>query len=117
MTTHYTEEQVVLAVHRLTVRRLRGLVRAECVCPTETPDGPAFTEADLARLELLCDLAEGFDLDEDALGVVVSLIDQLHGVRRELRALALALSEEPPEVRERVRAAYLRATSAGDAGG
>ena len=110
MRARYTEAQAVVAVGRLTATRLRAFVRADCVRPTETPEGPAFTDADLARLELLCELAEDFGLDEDALGIVVSLIDQLHGVRRELRGLALALSEEPPEVQERVREAWMRAT-------
>ncbi|HUF55281.1 MAG TPA: chaperone modulator CbpM [Thermohalobaculum sp.] len=110
MSARYTEKQVVLAVRRLTKSRLRTFVRAECVRPVETADGIAFTDADLARLELLCELAEDFDLDEDALAVVLSLIDQLHGVRRELRGLARALAEEPPEVQERVRQAWLRAT-------
>ena len=110
MSARYSEEQAVTAVRRLTASRLRRFVRADCVRPTHTSDGPAFTEVDLARLELLCELAEDFDLDEDALAVVLSLIDQLHGVRHELRALALALAEEPPEVQERVRAAWWRAT-------
>ena len=110
MRARYSEEQVVVAVGRLTESRLRTFVRADCVRPIETPEGPAFTEADLARLELLCELAEDFELDEDALGIVVSLIDQLHGVRRELRGLVLALAEEPPEVRERVRSAWARAS-------
>ena len=109
MRARYTEEQAVLAVERLTATRLRAWVRSDCVRPTATPEGAAFTEADLARLELLCELSDDFGLDEDALGVVLSLIDQLHGVRRELRALALALAEEPPEVQERVRRAWTRA--------
>lgn len=110
MRARYTEEQAVLAVRRLTATRLRRFVQADCVRPTETAKGAAFTDADLARLELLCELAEDFELDEDALGLVLSLIDQLHGVRRELRGLVLALADEPPEVRERVRQGWLRAT-------
>lgn len=110
MSARYTEKQAVLAVRRLTTSRLRSFVRADCVRPTETAEGIAFTDADLARLELLCELAEEFDLDEDALGIVLSLIDQLHGVRLELRGLAHALAEEPPEVQERVRRAWAKAT-------
>ena len=109
MSARYSEKQAVLAVHRLTATRLRTFVRADCVRPQETAEGPAYTDADLARIELLCELSEDFGLDEDALGVVISLIDQLHGARRELRALALAVGDQPPEVRERVRAAYRRA--------
>lgn len=110
MTRHYTEDEAVAAVGRLTVTRLRAFVAADCVTPALGEQGPVFSDADLARLDLLCDLAEDFGLEEDALALVVSLVDQLHGLRRELRALAEALESEPEEVRARVRAAYRRAS-------
>lgn len=106
MRARYTEEAVVARVGRLNVRRLHRFVEAECVVPAQSEGGPAYSETDVARLELLCDLAEDFDLDEDALGLVMSLIDQLHGVRRELRALAEAIAAEPEDVRERIARAY-----------
>lgn len=105
----YSERMVVATVERLTVARLRRLVAADCVAPALSEDGPAYTDSDVARLELLCDLAEDFDLDDDALGLVLSLIDQLHGVRHELRILAEAVAAEPEEVRERIRSACGRA--------
>ncbi len=106
MTRRYSESEAVATVERLTVTRLRTYVAAECVAPEERDGGLAFSDADLARLELLSDLSEGFDLDEEALGLVMSLIDQIHGLRRELRALGEAVGAEPDEVRARVRATY-----------
>ena len=41
---------------------------------------------------------------EDAAALVVSLIDQIHGLRRQLRRLGEAVAAEPDEVRARVRA-------------
>ena len=35
--------------------------------------------------------------------MVVSLVDQIHGLRRELRLLGEAVAAEPPEVRARIR--------------
>ena len=37
--------------------------------------------------------------------MVVSLVDQIHGLRRALRQLGEAVAAEPGEVRDRVRAA------------
>lgn len=99
----YSETEVVARVRGLTVARLRAFVAADCVRPTETGGRLAFREADLARVQLLEELVEDFDLDEDAASMVVSLVDQIHGLRRVLRRLGEAIAEEHPEVRARIR--------------
>ncbi len=104
----YTELQTVAAVSRLSVTRLRRFVAADCVRPAEDAGEAQFTEADLARLELLLDLSESYDFDEDALSLVMGLIEQLHGMRREMHALGRAIDEEQDEARARLRAAYAR---------
>ena len=101
MTRIYSETEVVARVGGLTVARLRAFVAADCVAPVEQEGRLAFAEADLARLQLLEELVEDFDLDEDAAAVVVSLVDQIHGLRRELRRLGEAVAAEHPEVRAR----------------
>lgn len=109
MTAAFSETRVVELVERLTARRLQVFIEVGCIVPAEIGGERVFGEADLARLELLCELAEDFGLDEDALALVMSLIDQLHGLRHEMRALLQAISEEPEEARARIRAAYLGA--------
>ena len=102
MTVFMSEADTILAVARLTHSRLQAFISAEVMVPVQSPDGPLFGPVDLARLELLCDLAEHFDLEGDALGVVMGLIDQLHSTRRRLHAVARALEAEPIEVRHRI---------------
>lgn len=99
----YSETEVVARVDGLTVARLRAFVAAECVRPSEGERGPAFGEADLARLRLLAELSDDFDLDAEAAALVVSLVDQIHGLRRQLRRLGEAVAAEQPEVRGRIR--------------
>lgn len=103
-TRFYSETEVVARVHGLTVTRLRAFVAAECVRPTEAAGRLAFVEADVARVRFLEDLVEDFDLDEDAAAMVVSLVDQIHGLRRELRRLGEAVAGEHPEIRARIGA-------------
>jgi chaperone modulatory protein CbpM len=100
----YSETEVVTRVSGLTVTRLRTYVSARCVAPSERDGETAFTDADLARLELLSELSDGFDLDEEAAGLVIGLVDQIHGLRRELRSIGLAVAEEPREIRARILA-------------
>ncbi len=104
----YTETEIVARVHGLTVTRLRAFVAADCVRPTEAEGRLAFAEADLARVRLLEDLADGFELDPDAAAMVVSLVDQIHGLRHELRRLGEAVAAEHPEIRARIAARIVR---------
>ena len=107
MTTYFTFNQTIGAVPGLSQPQLVGFLDADLVRPTLTADGPVFRAADLARLELLCDLADQFDLAADALGVVIGLIDQLHDTRRHLHAMAEAMEGEPQDLRARVGARFV----------
>lgn len=104
MTRLFSEAEVVARVEGLTVTELRTFVSVECVIPYEREGRPAYTEADLARLQLLRELEADFGLDADAAGLVIGLIDQIHGLRREMRAIGAAVEEEPGEVRARILA-------------
>lgn len=109
MTYLLSETEVIAAIPGLTQTRLVAFIAAEVVTPLRTETGPAFRHIDIARMQLLCELTDDLDLDEAALGIVISLIDQLHTARADLRALARALAAESAEVRARVGAALLRA--------
>jgi chaperone modulatory protein CbpM len=103
MIRRLSEAEVVASVDGLTVTRLRAFVATECVAPEEREGRLAFAEADVARLRFATELAADFDLDEDAAAVVLSLVDQIHGLRRQLRAVVDAIAAEPEEVRGRIR--------------
>ncbi len=104
MTEYFTHKQVVAAIPGLSQARLAAFLRADLVTPQQAQSGPVFRPVDLTRLELLCDLADHLDLKGDALGVVIGLIDQLHGARRDLHAIAQAMADEPKDLRMRVGA-------------
>jgi len=111
MTDHLTEADVLAAIPGLTRTRLVAFIETEVVIPLRRETGAQkaciFREIDLARLRLLCDLADDLDLDEAALGVIIALIDQLHAARKDLRAIARAMEQEPPDVRARIGAALM----------
>ena len=103
MTRYYSETEVVAQIHGLSVTRLRAWVAADCLAPAEREGRLAFAEADVARLRLLADLSDDFDLDPEAASMVLSLVDQIHGLRHQLRRLGEAVAAEHPEVRARIR--------------
>ncbi|MFW6076376.1 MAG: chaperone modulator CbpM, partial [Hyphomicrobiales bacterium] len=83
----YTEDQVLASVERLSVRRLRTWVRRGWIQPQSGDGRTIYSEVDVARICLLCELREDLSIDEEALSLIVPLIDQIHGLRRELRIL------------------------------
>ena len=61
-----------------------------------------FGGVDLARVPLICDIRYNLMIDEDALPLVLSLLDQIYGLRRELSPVKEALSSLPQSVREAI---------------
>ena len=102
-----TETQVLARIDRLSVTRLRSWIEMGCVQPGAGPDPIRFTEADVARLRLLCELSDDLAIEEAALPVILSLIDQVHGLRRQLRHFVEAVEEQPATVRSKI-AEHLR---------
>ncbi|MEX2520092.1 MAG: MerR family transcriptional regulator [Paracoccaceae bacterium] len=100
------ERQVAEVVGVISVSELRVWVSEGWVRPASGGGGQKFDETDVARIRLVCELRESLGLEEDAVPLVLSLIDQLHGLRGELKALAGAIDDQPEDIRDRVRGAY-----------
>jgi chaperone modulatory protein CbpM len=107
MTDSFSEDQVIATITRLTRPQLTGFIKAEFVRPYQNAAGYQFHRVDIARIELLCDLSHDLDLDETALGVVISLLDQLHAARQERATLARALAALPSDLHDQIIAAMM----------
>lgn len=102
------EEQLVATIRPLQVQRLHKWIRLGWVRPERHEGVAVFHEVDVARVRLLVELEHSAEFDEETLPVVLSLLDQVHGLRHELRSLAQAVDQQPPDIRERIRTAYRR---------
>lgn len=98
-----SRDEILALIPELSDAALDALTDAGIVQPVLEEDAPRFRDIDAARLQLAVDLEDAFQLDADALALVLSLIDQLHGLKGEMRAVLGALAAEPPETRARLR--------------
>jgi chaperone modulatory protein CbpM len=69
---------------RLDDGTLEAWIAEEWLVPGGTTDEPAFTDADVARAALIRDLRHELEVNDPGIGVILSLLDQVHGLRRTL---------------------------------
>ena len=64
-----------------------------------------FHEVDVARVELILDIRREFAVDDEAMSLVLGLLDQVYSLRRQMRRLSDALEQQPPDIRDAIRRA------------
>jgi chaperone modulatory protein CbpM len=87
---------------------LRHWIDERWVRPEAVSEGYVFREVDVARVRLIVELRRELAIDEEALPVVLQLLDQVYALRRRLRAMSEALDAQPAAVREAVLARLAR---------
>ena len=93
---------VVATIEALSAEDLHHWVDEGWVRPSKRGRAMTFSAVDLARVQLICDIRYNLMIDEDALPLVLSLLDQIYGLRRELSAVKEALGSQPQSVREAI---------------
>ncbi len=98
-------DAVVALIGDLDTVELIGWIERGWVQPDAAGDVWEFREIDVARVRLIRDLRRGMDVSEDAVPLVLSLLDQVYELRGQLRRMIDALSSQPQEVRAAIVAA------------
>jgi chaperone modulatory protein CbpM len=83
---------------------LRRWIAERWVRPESRGEGYVFHDVDVARVRLIVELRHELAVDDEAMPLVLQLLDQVYTLRRRLRAVCEALETQPDEVREAIRA-------------
>jgi len=89
-------EREFLERARLDRRTLSVWIEEEWLIPRRTAEEPAFTDMDLARANLIHDLQDKMGVNDEGLGVILHLLDQMHALRRALASALDSARERPP---------------------
>jgi chaperone modulatory protein CbpM len=89
-------EREFLERARLDRRTLTVWIEEEWLIPARQADELAFTDMDLARVNLIRDLKDKMGVNDEGLGVVLHLLDQMHALRRALAAALESAREQRP---------------------
>jgi chaperone modulatory protein CbpM len=68
-------------------------IEEEWLVPGGTATELAFSEADLARAKLIRDLMHDLGVNEEGVGVILNLVDQMHGLRKALAGILQSVQE------------------------
>ncbi|MDA7947011.1 MAG: chaperone modulator CbpM [Hyphomicrobiaceae bacterium] len=94
-----SEKDVLRRVSGVTSIRLQTWVQRGWIIPAASSKGASFSEVDVARCDLIRQLRDDLGVENESVEIVLSLLDQVYGLRRELRAVMRAVESQPDDIR------------------
>jgi len=82
---------------------LSAWIEQHWVLPVEVDGDLVFDDSDIARVRLIAELRNDLGVNEDAIPVVLRLLDQVYSLRRALSELNEAIQELPESAQDQLR--------------
>src|SRR5260370_14025802 len=98
-------EDLLNRLKELDRRELARWVENRWVLPERRNETWIFHEVDVARVELILEIRREFAISDEAIPLVLGLLDQVYDLRRQLRRMCDALAAQPQEVQASVKRA------------
>lgn len=92
----------VLAEFSLSQDELLTWIERRWVLPLAQDSEYVFGEADVARVQMIVELHRDMAIDDEAMSVVLDLLDKLYALRRQMRDLLSAVEELPEAHRDKL---------------
>ncbi|VAW21269.1 hypothetical protein MNBD_ALPHA12-2013 [hydrothermal vent metagenome] len=96
------QQEILIRVKGVSSVQLDFWVCEHWVRPARSGNDFAFNEADIARVHLLHTLNNELEVGEEAIPIILSLIDQLHEMRAHMHTISSAIDTQPEEVRRQI---------------
>ncbi len=74
---------------------LQVWIEEQWLIPSSTAPDQAFSDADLARAELIRELRHDLGVNDEGVGVVLALLDQVHSLRNALGETLISVRDHP----------------------
>ena len=103
-----TIDTLVMIVDGLDQDEVELLIAQDCIRPAGARGAWLFRDIDVARVRLIQDLRRDLTLQDEAVPIVLHLLDQLYDTRRHLLRLRAAVEHTvPPDVQVAILEALL----------
>jgi chaperone modulatory protein CbpM len=98
-------DEVLIRYRGLERRELVRWVEERWILPERHAETWVFHEVDVARIELILEIRRDFAVDDEAMPLVLSLLDQVYSLRRQMRRLCDAVTAQPEDIQAAIRKA------------
>lgn len=98
------DDDLVALVRGLRREDLRRWRELGWVRPARAGGRARYQDADVARVQLICELRQDLAVNEEGIAVALDLLDQLYNTRARLHALGEAVMRQPDQVRREIEA-------------
>lgn len=98
-------DEVLVRYRSLERGELIRWVEERWVLPERHAETWVFHEVDVARIELILEIRRDFAVGDEAMPLVLSLLDQVYSLRRQMRRLCVAVAAQSDEVQAAIRKA------------
>lgn len=95
-----SEDRLVETITDLALRDLSAWVESGWVQPERRDGRRYYREIDIARVHLIREIRQDMNVQFEDIPLVLSLIDQIHGLRSQLKKLASAVDAQPDTVKK-----------------
>lgn len=96
------QKEILLQIKGISSVQLDFWVCEQWVRPACSGEDLHFNEADIARVHLLHTLYNELEVGEEAIPIILSLIDQLHEMRAHMHTISGAIDTQPEDVRRQI---------------
>lgn len=99
---------------RIEAQVLETWIEAGWLVPHTHDHSRDFSDVDAARARLIRDLKEDMGVNDEGVGVVLTLLDQMYGLRATLRGCLAAVAAQPEDARRQIIAEIRRLREEGE---
>jgi chaperone modulatory protein CbpM len=100
-----SQEALFRLVAGLDAAELEYWIEQRWVLPEGERGAYCFHDIDVARIRLILDIRRDLAIDDETMPLILSLMDQVYGLRHRLIGLSRALAAQPREIREAIAGA------------
>jgi chaperone modulatory protein CbpM len=93
-------DQLVNEIADLRPEEVEAWIDCGWVRPLRSDDRYEFSDVDVARCRLILEMRQEFEIDDETMPLVLSLMDQVYGLRHRMRLLLGAIQSQPTETRD-----------------
>jgi len=95
-------KQAILLLDNIDEQLIKDFIENEWVKPLTKQGTYYFDDIDLARITLINDLLSNMQVNSESVDIILSLLDQVYGLREQFRKVTKAIEKQPRSIQAEI---------------